>query len=250
MTEQLTDRQYKEMMITAYRDQIEIRYAKKVLKSRYELQEGLKDKDIEALRVFFLTYVYPPFAQREFLQEAFDGLKTFIDHPKKVISVMGNMAGIMFKLGFHFGEAIQSSMVSMQAFMEAQKFERTMIQSAKDMGLQAGFSEEEFLQCLSGIPRKEAEQFLQQVEFLFRSFFKTELVSRIVMVLRELEQSIEGKPELFSLHELEGLRFGINVLEQGGQLFSRYNHLQKEYILSIILENERMFLDQVYAHHS
>lgn len=246
----LTDREYKEMMITAYRAQIERRYAKKELKARYELREGLKDKDIEALRQFFLTYVYPPFAQREFLQEAFDGLKTFIDQPKKVVSVLGNMAGIMFKLGFHFAEAIQSSMVSMQAFMEAQKFERLMIQSARDMALPPDFSEEAFMRCLCRIPRQDAERFLQQVEFLFRSFFKTELVRRIVVVLRELEEAIKDKPDLFSVHELEGLQFGINVLEQGGELFARYNHHQQEYILSIIMDNERVFLDEVYAHVS
>lgn len=234
-------------LIDKYREFVSKRYNYQDIDERFGLPSFVTEENIEDVKVFFSQSMYPAADDRERVDEAFDSLRHYITDPIKIWGLLGNMASAIFKFGAQFPSALKAGMQTLRAYTDAKKFEYKMTASAKELGYAAPLTDEEFLGCLKGIPREEAEHFIGDVEKLFTSLSDTVLLRKTIAILKDVVKSMRRRPSVYPEKDIEGIHLGIGILENGLELFKKMDTSLKNTTLRIILQNERWFLDEIYG---
>lgn len=242
-----TDHQLTNHLIDKYRDLVGKRYNYQDISDRFGLPSFIQEEHIEDVKLFFKESMYPPAVDRERVDEAFDSLKHYITDPIKIWGLLGNMASAVFKFGSQFPAALKAGLHTLKAYTDAKKFEHKMLQSAKTLNYKVPLSDEQFVNCLKGIPRDEAEKFIEDVEKLFDSLSDTLLLRKTIAILKDVAKSMKHRPSVYPSTDIEGIYLGIGILENGLTLFKKMDIKMKNAALRIILQNERWFLDQIYS---
>lgn len=247
MKDQLTDHQLTNHLIDKYREILGQRYNHADIDERFGLPLTISPTIIEEVQEFFMQNMYPPSHEREQVDRAFDSLKHYITDPIKIWGLMGNMASAIFKFGTQFPAALKAGFNTLNAYMDAKKFEHKMLASCNELGFKAPLTDEQFIECLRGIPREEAEIFILDIEKLFMSLSDTLLLRKTINILKDVTRSMEARPSTYPQEDIDGINLGIGILQNGHTLFKKMDTSMKNSILRIILQNERWFLDQVYG---
>ncbi len=247
MENQTDDRQLTNHLIDKYREILGQRYNHTDIDERFGLPSSIGPEMIKEVQEFFMQNMYPPSHEREQVDRAFDSLKRYITDPIKIWGLLGNMAAAIFKFGAQFPSALKAGFNTLHAYMDAKKFEHKMLASCKELGYTEPLTDEQFIECLKGISRDEAERFIQDVEKLFMSLSDTLLLRKTINILKDVTRSMEARPGTYPKEDIDGINLGIGILQNGHTLFKKMDASMKNSVLRIILQNERWFLDQVYG---
>jgi len=243
----IADKQLMYHLIDMYRDLLAERYNFSRLSERFDLPSGIGEETIEDVKKFFLENIYPPSEEREQVDRAFDSLKFYITNPLKVWGLLGNMAAAIFRFGAQFPAALRAGFYTLEAYLDARKFEHKLLEAAKELNYTEPLTAAQFMECLKFIPRREAESFIQDVGRLFKSMSDTILLRKTISIMRDVIRTMERKPGVYPSTDVDGINLGIGVLENGLHLFKKMDSAIKRSTLQVILQNESWFLDNVYG---
>ncbi len=236
-------------LIDKYRQIIAERYNYAKLTAYKPLPEGMTEQMVDDIRNFFLESIYPEPAKRHELDEAFAQLQNYIHQPAKVWGILGNLAAAIFKFGTMLPAALKTGMVSLEAFTAAKNFEHTMARAAKDAGYDVPLTNEQFIDCLSKLPRHQLDSFAKDVGRLFRSMADTRLLSKTIEIMEDVIKKMESKTRLYTKAEIDGIKMGINIMKEGHTLFIQYPEKTKEQMVDYIVDREMQFIDEIYFKH-
>jgi hypothetical protein len=74
----------------------------------------------------------------------------------------------------------------------------------------------------------------------------TPLLLKTIHILDDAILTMQSKPHIYPEEDINGLRLGRNLLNQGYELFSKYDESTKQLMVDIIYKNELWFMDYVY----
>jgi hypothetical protein len=236
-------------LIEKYRQIIADRYDYSKLTEFKPLPEGITQQTVEEIRDYFLNSIYPEPSKRHELDAAFEQLQSYIHQPAKVWGILGNLTGAIFRFGSMLPAALKTGIVSMEAFSAAKSFEHTMKKAAIDSGYALPLTDDEFIHCLSTLPRAKLDSFAMDVGRLFRSMANTTLLSKTIEIMNDVVKKMESKPQLYTHEEISGIKMGLNIMQQGLNLFSKYPEKTKDKMVDYIVEREKLFIDEIYFKH-
>lgn len=235
-----------EHIINKFREMIEKRYQYAELSKRFELPSNITEENIIEVKHYFLHTIYPPAAERKKLEDAFKELADYVRSPKKIWALFGDMARALFKFGRHFMQALRAGMDSLNSFVGAKNFEAAMAEIANKNGIVPPMSDEDFEDTLYQLPREDIEKFIGDVKNLFGAMVNTQLLQKTLDILQHVIETMEKKPQTFPKADVDGIKLGKALLQNGYDIFSKYDEPTKNAIVDIIYKNEMWFVDEVY----
>lgn len=245
MARSVKEEELKDHLVDRYRELVSQRYTYDLIKK--DLPEGVDEEIVNALRHYFLTYLYPPAEQRKELDEAFSHLANYVNQPAKVWGLLGNLAGAIFRFGTLLIDALKAGLVSLDTHVAAQKFEDNMYKAALKEGFEVPLTDEEFKVCITDIDRRSIERFIDDIGKLFSSMSNSKLLKKTLEIMGDVVKNMERKSRVYTKEEVEGIKLGISILQEGYDLFLPFPEELKKTIVAFIVEKERAFTAELYA---
>lgn len=233
-------------IIEKFREMVRKRYQYEDLRTRFVLPEAITEEVIKEVENYFLKTIYPPAEERKALEEAFNDLADYVRSPKKIWGLFGDMARALFKFGRHFMQALKAGMDSLNSFVGAKNFEASMAEIANKNGILPPMSDEDFEDTMYQLPREEVEKFINDVKSLFGAMVNTILLKKTLDILTHVIETMEHKPQTFPKADVDGIKLGQSLLQQGYDLFSKYDEPTKKLIVEFIFKNEMWYIEEVY----
>lgn len=233
-------------IINKFREMVDKRYDYDAVKLRFELPPTIDDTVIKDIKNYFLNTIYPEATQRKALEEAFKGLANYIRQPKKIWGLFGNIASAVFKFGRHFMTALKAGFSALDSFVGAKNFEAHMVEVANKNGIVPPMSDEDFADCLYQLDKEEVEKFISDIKSLFEAMINTELLHKTLEILDTVIITMKNKPHVYPKEDIEGILLGRSLLQQGYDLFQKYDEPTKKKIVELIYQNEIWFVNDVF----
>jgi hypothetical protein len=232
-------------LIDAYRKALIERYSHSNLE-KYPILKKLDRNIIDNLILYFLELLYPPFEERKQLDNAFQSLNNFIHTPSKLFGVLGNLTYAVIQFGKMLISALQAGLNALRSYLAAHKFEKILYTESLPY-LEKGFDISDpklFQSLIAKIPKKDADEFREQVVKLFRTLSNKKLLEKVQDVMIHVIEKMESKPNLYSREEINGIRLGYSIIEKGKGLFENLPKEDIELILVGIDSIEKDFYEE------
>lgn len=241
MNEKLSD-----LLLDKYRKLIGERYTAQHVFSIYDNSKELDSLLIDELREYFLTYVYPDGAMRQKLNEAFGSLEKHLANPKELLALLGDFSGLVIRFGFQLPKAIKAGMTTLNSFKAASKLEKSLLEKAEEMKLKPPVSDEDFMQVLKSIDPKRLKLFVYDFEDLLKAITDTSLLRKTIDILTELLEKMKQKERsIFTQTDIDGIAMGINILQEGCNLFEKIGKERTKEVIKMIVAVEEDFIKKV-----
>ncbi len=237
-------------VIRIYRNILDDRYQYDSLLAEFELPKTITEKQINELRTYFLTYVYPDNSKREVLNEAFESLDSYIKNPNKLLQILLNSVAIFFKHGRHLPKIFNSGISALRSYRAANDFEKKIVDQALNNNLHPPYSNDQIFRFISLIPRKEIDQFIDSTRALFGILHDDEQVQKIIEIMHFLIDKMKAKPTLYTQKEIDGLSIGKELIEKGYALFENLGAQNQELLIDFIVDVETKHLNTIFSSNS
>ncbi|RMF04171.1 MAG: hypothetical protein D6772_00995 [Bacteroidetes bacterium] len=231
----------RDAFIRAYRDFIRARYDYAHLHAHYQLPDSFDPERVALFRDFFLDYFYPLPERRAVLDEAFAHLDDYIKQPGKLLALLMDSAGLIFKYGRHLPKILKAGLGALQSFRLASQFEEKLIDQVLALELQAPFTPDELQRLLASLDPTDVDAFIAHNEELFGIIHDRELVRKVIVIVDELIAKMQRRPQVYSAAELAALSFGRNLIKQGNALFDQLTAAEQQTLIAWVIQIERDF---------
>lgn len=206
-------------VIAFLRDALAQRYTLSNIR-RYEGFNGLSDDEVEALRAFGLRYIYPDWEGHRFQQVAFDKLTALLDHPGRLKPLTAVALKSMWRLGRQLPRAIDAGKQVIEAFAATRALEGRVIDHVKRLQRDGEPpSEELIIKGLCCVTEEEFEAYVETMVTLFRLLAHRSLLAGGASVLADIAAAMEKRPRSFDDDECAGVRYAVEVMNEGIALF-------------------------------
>ncbi|MBM9502356.1 hypothetical protein JWG44_19065 [Leptospira sp. 201903071] len=232
------------ILIRAYRASLVKRYSPSNLE-RYSDLVKIPRPVIDTLLQYFLQLLYPEYEGRVLLDGAFHSLSGFVHSPSKVFGLIGSLGAAAFHFGRHLGAAFKTGFAALNSYLTARHFEALMFEFTKEE-LKKGNDPEDpavFDRIIAQVPKKEADQFRDDIVRLFETLSNRELLQKIVTMMKAIVSKMEQKTKTYTKEEVEGIRLGLSILEKGEELFLSLSDDEMKMILRAIERIETDFFE-------
>jgi hypothetical protein len=246
MSNNASEQDLKYHLISKYRDLIARRY-EEVIKNLSQNKLQISADVAHEIKDFFLENIYPEPARRRQLDAAFEELKKFTHNPSMIWGLLGSLPVAIFQFGMQFPVAIKAGITSLQAYTSAIGFEEALLQTAIDKGFKEPLSDEQFFECIKGIPRRSIDSFINEASVLFTVISNTELLSKTVNIMQDVISRMKKNPVLYTADQVAAIQLGLDLMEKGYELLEPFNEDTKKDIISFITENEMNFIKEIYS---
>lgn len=233
-------------IINKFREMVTKRYEFEDLAERFDLPPNIDASVISEIREYFLDSIYPEAHKRKELEEAFVGLGSYVRSPRKIWGLLGNMTRAIFQFGRQFPAALRAGMSALDAFMGAKQFEADMVKHAHMHSASPDLTDEQYEKLMAELPRSEVEQFINDVRKLFKIMTNTVLIEKTIHILDNVVETMRHKPNIYPKGEVDGILLGRSILENGFELFSKYDEGTKQLMVEYIFRNEMWYTDYVF----
>ena len=236
-------------LIEQYRLLVGERYEYAALSKRFALPSTIREDKVNAIRNYFILYIYPDAGKRAILNSAFEHLDDHFKNPGHLIQLVGDASGVLFRFGFQLPKAVKAGLHSLSSFKAANAFEKGILDAAIAQEKQPPISLREMEALMATLPRKQVERFLNNMEDLLRSLTDTELIAKTVEIMGELVEQMKKHPKVYTEIDIKGLTIGLKILRQGYLLFKSMPISERKAVIRIILEAEYQFMEDIYKTH-
>jgi hypothetical protein len=221
------------------------RYAADNLR-RYAGFNGLSDTQLENLRAFGLHYIYPEWQDRCFQQQAFDALTGLLGNPMRLKPLVAAALKSMFRFGRHLPRAIAAGKQVIQAFEATRSLEATIINSlAVDT---AKPSEAAIVESLKSVSRETFESFVADMTSLMALMAERKLLDTGYQMLKDIGAAMERRQEYYDEIERMGMRYALQIMEEGLALFSNLDDDIVGQAIAAIPQVERDWYESMTKH--
>jgi hypothetical protein len=217
------------------------------LQETFVLSPELNENVVSDVRSFFLERVYPTAGERKQINDAFETLSSYVSNPVRVLGLLGNMASAISQFGVLLPSAIKAGIVSLESFIDAQRYEAALLDAAVARNYQPPITDAQFIECVRQIPKNQAEQFVGRVYFLFTSMTNTRLLGKTIAILESVIAKMNSRPAVYPKKDVEGIAYGLETLRRGYRIFKNLDEDLKREITDTINANELNFLKSVYG---
>ncbi len=233
-------------IIRSYRELIDKRYQFKSLEKNFDLPTSITKEQITAIRSYFLSYVYPDSDKRTALNEAFESLNNYLKNPSKLLQLVIDSVGLVFKFGRHLPKIFNSGLKAMGSFKAASNFENQLVDQAVKANLVPPYDQATLYQLIREIPRAEVDQFIEGTRSLFEILHDSEQVEKIIEIIHYLLKKMSKQPNVYSTQEIAGLSLGLELIEKGFTLFQSLGKTNQSILIDFIVEVEVKTLNGIY----
>ncbi len=233
-------------IINKFREMVSKRYEYEQLVERFDLPNNINEEIIGEIKAYFLYSIYPEASKRKELEDAFAGLGSYVKSPRKIWGLLGNMSKALFKFGRQFPTALRAGMGGLDAFLGAKKFEAEMVEQALKMNIEMPINDDAFEKVMAQLPKKDIEDFIADVKQLFKIMTNTILIEKTIAILDNVVGTMRKKSKIYPKEEIDGILLGKAILEDGYNLFSKYDENTKQLMVDVIYRNEIWNADTVY----
>ncbi len=208
-----SERTLRHAVIDAYRQQLVGRYALDNIHRFKEFEDLPKDK-LEALRDFFMTYIYPPADEREQLDAASDQVKRMLMSPRQLMPLAGVALGSIRKFGANLPKAASTTRATMEAFEKTRELEDVMIAYCQREGITHDELEngDVMPQVIAHVPRKDVDAFRNDVLALFEAMATATFLEPAIEIMERGLDVVRKRPKIYSKEDLEGFEYGRKLL--------------------------------------
>lgn len=231
--------------IEAYQRSLRDRYSREKL-FKYEFAKSIPEKDVEALVQFFQESLYPSYPERLKLDAAFDALSGFVKNPSKIWGILGNLTLSIFRFGKHFPQALKAGLSALHSYITAHEFEEELL-----VALEKEEDPKSLLDMPEGIPyllskisQAKADAFRADLLSLFRAFSDPQLIDKIILILKDVLEKMDTKPQLYTSEDKSGIQLGLSILKKGQLLFAEKSKEERERFLPAIDQVERDYFTE------
>ncbi len=233
-------------IIVAYRHIIEERYQYEKLKEKHALPPTITKDQINEIRSYFLTYIYPEFEKRKQLNEAFESLDDYIKNPRKLLQILIDSSSIIFKYGRHLPKILNSGIKALRSFRDANRFENQIVSAAERSKQQPPFDTATIYSFIRKLSREEIDQFIESSSLLFEILHDRQQVQKIIDIMAALISKMKANTNTYSKEEIAGLEIGYELISKGNVLFENLGKENQEQLIDFIVHVETGSLDQIY----
>lgn len=236
------DKALKNDLINLYRQSISARYDYEKIKKDPKLPKAFTKELTQELLDFFLNNLYTEPKKRDKLDAAFARLESYTSDPAKIWGIMGNLTSAIFRFGFHFPKAIKAGIRTLETHTAASKFESLLIDAAIKHNYAPPLNEGEFMACLSSLPTKQLQGFVDDLGELFLMITDTVLLEKIIAILVDVHDEMKRHTETYDKQDLAAIQLGIDVLTAGNNLMKKYDEDTKAGIVEYVKYSELKFI--------
>ena len=235
-----------EEIIEGYRNTIYQRYQYQNIKDTYGIPESINEDAVNQLRNYFLNYMYPEYNKREELNDAFKSLDNYIKHPKKLLRILLDAAKLIFRYGRHLPKILNSGLNAMKTFRAATNFENNLVDEAIKNKIEGPYDLSKINALIKLLSRKEIEKFIENSQSLFKILHDRILIEKIKEVIQYIILVMKKKEESYSLSQIRGLEIGLEMINEGYELFSRLTDEDQQNLVNLITEIEKDKLEHIF----
>ena len=235
-----------EEIIEGYRNTIYQRYQYQNIKDKYGIPKSINEETVNQLRNYFLNYMYPEYYVRVELNEAFKSLDNYIKHPKKLLRILLDAAKLIFRYGRHLPKILNSGLNGMKTFKAATNFENNLVDEAIKNKIEGPYNLSKIDALIKLLSRKEIENFIEISQSLFEILHDRILIEKIKEVIQYLILVMREKEESYSLSQIKGLEIGLEMINEGYELFNRLTEEDQQKLVNLITEIEKDKLEHIF----
>jgi len=233
-------------IIEGYRNTIYQRYQYQNIKDKYGIPESINEETVNQLRNYFLKHMYPEYNTRVELNEAFKSLDNYIKHPKKLLRILLDAAKLIYRYGRHLPKILNSGLNAMKTFKAATNFENNLVDEAIKNKIEGPYDLSKIDALIKLLSRKEIEKFIEISKSLFEILHDRILIEKIKEVIQYLILVMREKEESYSLSQIKGLEIGLEMINEGYELFNRLTEEDQQNLVNLITEIEKDKLEHIF----
>ena len=244
--ERKIEQQFKHAFIEHYRKIIRSRYQYQKIKAQLPINRAVTKETVDAIRYYFLEYIYPPIHTRNDISLLFLTLKSYVYNPDKIFVLVNSMTTSLLKFGFYLPQAIKGAVSIWRSLTNAQAIENIFVEIAHKNGAKLPMSQKDFLLYMSQIPNETLHNFNKEIYKLLSSFFEVKFLKKTIELLESIIHTMKEK-NLSNTEDINAITFGLDIVKRGSEILAPYpKNVQKE-IVEIIYEYEKIFIDDLQS---
>ena len=243
----LSESKVLEGIIIVYRKLIDDRYQYQKLKGSSDLPDSISKDQIDEIRNYFLTFIYPDLQQRLVLNDAFESLDHFIKNPGKLLQILVDSVSLVVKHGRYLPKILRSGIKALRSFREASFFEKQLVQKAIESKIEPPYTEANIHHFIRQINRDSIDEFIESTRSLFNVLHDRKQVSKIKEIIAFLIAKMKKQPKSYSKDEIKALEIGFELIDKGDQLFERIGKENQQLLIDFIVTIENKALDHIFA---
>jgi hypothetical protein len=233
-------------VIEGYRNTVSERYQYQRIKDNYEIPETVDKETVDAIRTYFLNYIYPDFEKRAELNDAFESLDNYIKQPEKLLRILKDSFKLIFSHGRHLPKILFAGLKALKSFTAASKFENALVDAATKSDIKAPFDSNKINGLIAQLSRKEIDDFIEASESLFETLHDRVLVEKIKEILGQLVNIMQSNPTSYSASEVKGLEIGLEMISEGDALFNKLSKEDQRNAIRLIIDIEKDNLNAIF----
>ncbi|NNC71232.1 MAG: hypothetical protein HKN90_10460 [Flavobacteriaceae bacterium] len=233
-------------IIRSYRKILEERYQYDELKKIFTLPNSISEQQIDEIRTYFLTYIYPDLQKRKELNKAFESLDNYIRKPGKLLKILIDSAPLLFKHGRHLPKILNSGIRAMRSYREASQFENQIVRQAMKTNRNPPYDKKTIFSFIKNLPRKDVDHFIDGTRSLFQILHDRTQVQKIIEIVTFLITKMKSQPKTYLVEEIKGLELGLELIEKGNHLFEKLGKENQVQLMDFIVLIETQSLDEIY----
>ena len=242
----MPQREILKAVIEGYRNTIAQRYQYQLIKNNYKIPETVDKETVDAIRDYFLNYVYPDFEQRTELNDAFESLDNYIKQPEKLLRILKDSFKLIFSYGRHLPKILSAGLKALKSFTAASKFEDALVEEASKSSVNPPFDTEKINGLIAQLSRKEIDDFIEGSRSLFETLHDRALVEKIKEILSQLIRIMRGNPASYSPDEVKGLEIGLEMITKGDALFNKLSKEDQQIAIQLVIDIEKDNLNGIF----
>lgn len=240
-----------EKLLEAYRNSLRYRYSEAYLQ-KLGIAGKLERAKIDKLVYYFLELLYPSYPKRKELNEAFHALGGFVKNPSKLWGLVTSLGFAVFHLGKSLPEAFRAAISSFHSYTNASRLEELLFQEMlKHFPEKKELSLEDWELLVSKIPKHVGDEFRKETLDLFGHLSNAGLLEKVLYIMDHSIQKISKKlGGVYSEKDLEGVKLGRRILNEGYQVFQELDAKEVQIILDTLEIVEREYYYAAIKKHS
>jgi len=230
-------------IILGYRKLIHEKYDFENLKKRSDIPKVYTRETADDFRNYFLNYSYPKPEKRQALNESFQSLDNYLKNPEKLLRIIIDSRGILFKFGRHLPKILNAGIKALKAFRTTNKLEEGLVEKATINALEPPYSAKEIHKLITKLSKNQIENHIKNMYNLFDILRDTKLVSKIKQVLDHLISKMKDSPNTYAKDEIKGLEIGNEIIVNADAIFRKFNKNEQLEVFNFIIKMEREIVE-------
>jgi len=228
-----------------------------------KLLKGITQEDIDRLKAFFTSTIYPPVEKRHRRDKSFQSLVKMLKNPHKLTFIIPSIPKIMFKYSTMFPAALRTGLNTVLSYTLSNKLENLMVDNLMriyeargtkiDKDLQ--IREADFHQAYVKVPYSEGKRMIGLANSVMKAGKQERLVKTTWEIMDDVQNALIRKDKELEKSgqapqhrdDADAIEYGKSVLEGVMNVFGNMKEETVERMISVAYLTENNYLERMYG---